>query len=113
VRALEAVDPQRMAAIYFRLYPLFQQAYVELGYPNGYFNDRLVEVIDHLLEAPDVVEPTRIAAPHVLYEYADGDLESLSSGQKLVMRMGAANEARVKAKLRAIRTEVAAQPPPR
>lgn len=27
---------------YVRLYPLFQKAYVELGYPNGYFNDRLI-----------------------------------------------------------------------
>ena len=38
---------------YVRLYPLFQSAYRELGYPDGYFNDRLVFAIDDLLAAPD------------------------------------------------------------
>ena len=106
VRALEGVDPKRLAATYFRLYPLFQQAYVELGYPNGYFNDRVVEVIDHLLDAPDAEVPVALAVPHVLYEYADPDLEGLSAGRKLMMRMGTRNESRVKARLRAIRAEL-------
>lgn len=39
-------------ALYVQLYPLFQQANVELGYPKSHFNDRVVTVIDHLLAAP-------------------------------------------------------------
>lgn len=113
VRALESVDAKRLAATYFRLYPLFQQAYVELGYPNGYFNDRVVEVIDHLLDAPDASVPIALAVPHVLYEYADADLEALSAGHKLMMRMGTRNESRVKVRLRAIRAELSENPPPR
>ena len=107
VRALDAIDTSKLVAAYLRLYPLFQQAYVDLGYPNGYFNDRLVEVIDNLLEAPDVKGPIRLTVPHVLYEYADPDLQSRSAGQKLLIRMGPENEAKVKAKLREIRAKVA------
>ncbi|HBK46041.1 MAG TPA: DUF3014 domain-containing protein, partial [Xanthomonadaceae bacterium] len=52
VQAFTRVDPSALAAAYKRFYPLFQQAYEQLGYPDRYFNDRVVEVIDHLLQAP-------------------------------------------------------------
>ncbi len=50
----ESVNLDRVVSLYARYYPLFQQAYEELGYPDRYFNDRLVEVIEHLLAMPDV-----------------------------------------------------------
>jgi hypothetical protein len=103
VAAFEHVEPANAVAVYTHFYPLFQQAYVELGYPNGYFNDRLVEVIDNLLDAPEPKGPVKLTQPKVLYEYADPDLEAASSGQKVMMRMGLANEAKVKARLRAYR----------
>ena len=112
VRALEVVDAKALAAVYFHFYPLFQQAYVELGYPQGHFNDRLVEVIDHLLAAPEVKGPIRLVTPKVLHEYADAELEARSAGQKVLIRMGAENAARVKAKLREIRAQVARGPAP-
>ncbi|MFZ3323235.1 MAG: DUF3014 domain-containing protein [Usitatibacter sp.] len=111
VTAFEATDPAATIAVYLRLYPLFQQAYIDLGFPNGYFNDRLVEVIDHLLDAPEPKGPVHVVSPHVLYEFADPDLEARSAGQKLMIRLGADNEARVKAKLRAYRKELVAQTP--
>jgi hypothetical protein len=92
-----------LAGFYVRLYPLFQQAYVELGYPNGYFNDRLIGVIDHLLAAPEPKAPVYLAQPRVVFEFADPQLESLSAGQKILVRMGADNEMRIKAKLRELR----------
>jgi hypothetical protein len=109
--AFQATDTDRLLDFYTRYYPLFQQAYVELGYPQGYFNDRLVEVIDHLLGAPEVDEPIHLAQPKVLYEFADADLEHLSAGQKVMVRIGRANEEKVKAKLREIRAKVAAPRP--
>jgi hypothetical protein len=105
-RVAELIDAKKMVELYVRLYPLFQQAYEELGYPHGYFNDRLVFVIDHLLETPDIKEPIKLVQPHVLYEFADPDLESRSAGQKILMRIGSKNEATVKAKLRAIKQEL-------
>jgi hypothetical protein len=103
VRALEAVDSAKLVALYVRFYPLFQQAYAELGYPSRYFNDRLFEVIDHLLATPDVRGPIALVQPKVLYEYADPALQDLSAGQKMLVRMGPENEAKVKAKLRELK----------
>jgi len=113
VTALESTNTTAVVDTYIRLYPLFQQAYVELGFPNGYFNDRLVEVIDHLLASPEPKAPVKLVSPKVLFLYADADLESRSAGQKIMMRMGAANEARVKAKLREYRAALVAKTPPR
>lgn len=111
VAAVESVDAAKLGALYRRWYPLFQQAYEELGYPTGYFNDRLVEAIDDLLAAPEVKGPIRLVQPKVLYEFADPALEERSAGQKMMIRIGAANEARVKAKLREIRAQVATGKP--
>jgi len=105
---LAAVDPGEAAALYRRFYPLLQEAYEGLGYPGQYFNDRVIAVIDHLLATPDVAEPVRLVHPSVMYKYADPKLESLSAGQKALVRIGRENAREVKAKLRALRAEIAA-----
>ena len=110
VQLMDSIDSKRAVAVYLRLYPLFQRAYEELGYPNAYFNDRLIQVIDDLLAAPDVQGPIKLMQPKVRYEYADPGLESLSAGQKIMLRMGADNAARVKAKLRELRGELTSLP---
>ncbi|HEX2139792.1 MAG TPA: DUF3014 domain-containing protein [Woeseiaceae bacterium] len=94
---------EEMAELYRRFYPLLQKAYVDLGYPDAYFNDRVVEVIDHLLATPEVEGPVELVRPHVLYEYADPELEQLSSGQKALIRIGSENASVVKQKLREFR----------
>jgi hypothetical protein len=112
VQLLEAVDSERLASVYVALYPLFQQAYEELGYPDAYFNDRLIDVIDHLLETPDVDGPVRLMRPRVLYQFADPELEALSAGQKVLIRVGPDNAARIKSKLRELRAVLANLPSP-
>jgi len=91
---------------YQRFYPLFQKSYERLGYPNAYFNDRLVEVIDHLIAAPTPDGPIVLARPNVLYEFADPDLEALSSGQKLMLRMGPNNSGTTKRILEKFRDQL-------
>ena len=103
VDLVRSVDAKAIAAVYFRFYPLFQQAYEDLGYPTEYFNDRVIEVIDHLLATPDVKGPIELVQPNVMYLYADPKLEALSAGQKTLIRMGPENAAVIKAKLRALR----------
>jgi len=100
-------DTDRIVETYQRFYPLLQQAYVSLGYPDGYFNDRVVEVIDHLLATPQPEEPILLIRPHVLYQYADADLEALSSGQKLLIRTGSNNTASIKQFLGELRARIA------
>ena len=109
VAIIRTMDTPALIAAYQRYYPLFQEAYANLGHPPQYFNDRLIEVIDHLLTTPEVTEPIALARPGVLYEYADPKLESLSAGQKTLIRMGARNSAAVKEKLRELRAALAAQ----
>ena len=110
----KSMDAQKVVAWYVHYYPLFQEAYRELGYPDGYFNDRLVVVIDHLLATPDLPQPPALTQSKVMYEYADPALESRSAGQKLLLRSGPENEAAIKTKLREIRALLTAQkiPPP-
>ncbi|HEY4646455.1 MAG TPA: DUF3014 domain-containing protein [Steroidobacteraceae bacterium] len=111
VQIIGATDSKQVAALYTRFYPLLQQAYENLGYPSAYFNDRLVEVIDHLLETPEINGPIKLVQPRVYFEFADPALESRSAGQKLLIRMGNENAAVIKAKLTELRAEVAAKAP--
>jgi hypothetical protein len=110
IKVVQNTDTKTLASVYFKLYPLFQQSYEDLGYPGQYFNDRLVEVIDDMLKTPEVQGPIQLTQPKVFYEYADPKLESRSAGQKLLLRMGPANEAVMKAKLRELRKAVVNQP---
>ena len=119
VAFVDKVDTGKAVAAYVQLYPIFQQAYEELGYPKKYFNDRLVAVIDHLLQAPEpsampALRLTEVkgeyaaAQPWTRYEFVDPKLEALSAGQKMLVRVGPANEKRLKAKLADFRRGVAA-----
>lgn len=118
VRFIEAVDSAQAVALYRRLYPLFQQAYEELGFPGRYFNDRLVQVLDHLIATPvqpgplavklvEVKGPVPSTRPWVRYEFADPALEAMSAGQKMLLRTGADNHQRLRAKLVDLRARVA------
>lgn len=110
VSLIAKADLDEIAAMHRRFYPLFQESYVQLGYPDGYFNDRVVEVIDHLLATPEPKEPIRLVRPHVLYEYADAELEALSSGQKLLLRMGSEHAETIKRVLHGLRVLIAQAP---
>lgn len=88
IALLENIDQNQLIKTYVHFYPLLQTAYEQLGYPNAYFNDRLVYVIEHLLATPNVVDPIALEQPSVLYTYADPALEELSAGQKILLRMG-------------------------
>ncbi|HKL26317.1 MAG TPA: DUF3014 domain-containing protein [Desulfuromonadales bacterium] len=100
---LEKADVRQVVAVYVKLYPLFQQTYEKLGYPEGYFNDRLVEVIDHLLATPVVHDPVRVIRPKTLYLFADPALEAFSAGRKILIRTGPDNAERIKNLLRTYR----------
>ena len=112
VELVNATDAAGAVALYQYYYPLLQEAYEELGYPESVFNDRVIEVIDDLLAAPEINRPVRLTRPHVLYKFEDQRLEALSAGQKMMIRMGPSNASVVKAKLREIRERLAGWTPP-
>ena len=112
MKIADAVDSRTLVTWYVHWYPLFQQAYRELGYPQGYFNDRLIAAIDDMLAAPNAQPPvalTLTADGH--YVFADPTWESLSVGQKLMIRIGPEHERTLKAKLRSIRALLLGEAP--
>jgi len=117
VLLLESINIAQAVDLYVRMYPVLQQTYGELGFPNRQFNDRLLQVIDHLLTTPSAAQvvavqltevkgPIPSVRPWVRYEFADPELEALSSGQKIMLRVGSVNQNRLKARLSAIRQEL-------
>jgi len=106
VSMAEYVDTRKLVVQYIRFYPLFQEAYEELGYPGRYFNDRFIQVIDHLLKAPEINGQIKLVRPKVFWLFANPELESLSAGQKILVRIGPENAGRVKAKLRELRRQL-------
>ena len=108
----------KAVAVYTRMYPQLQRAYEDIGFPRRYFNDRLVAVIDLLLATPDVAGPIKVHLPPIngpvkreqpwaSYEFDDPALQSLSSGQRMLLRVGPDNERRLKARLTELRRLVA------
>lgn len=108
VAIVSHLDPKQLGALYIHYYPLFQKSYQNLGYPNGYFNDRLVAAIDNLLATPELNGPIELVRPNVMYVYADPSLESRSAGQKLLIRMGPENAKIIKTKLTELRAVITA-----
>jgi hypothetical protein len=102
---LQQVDSTTLSGVYKHYYSLFQQAW-ENNAGEGLFNERLLEVIDHLLATPDIDGDIYLVKPEAVYLYEDPELEALSAGQKVLLRMGPDNAAVVKAKLVEIRTQV-------
>lgn len=114
VSFVEGVDSSRAVAVYRGLYPLFQSAYEDLGFPGRHFNDRLVDVIDHLLATPEPTAALRVhlvevkgsvpsTRPWVRYEFSEPEHEARSAGQKILLRMSLDQQRRLKAKLVEVR----------
>ena len=124
VLLVETVDVGRAVDLYARMYPLLQSTYEGLGFPRRHFNDRLFAVIDLLLATPEASYPIRLKLleikgsvpslqPWLRYQYADPALESLTAGQKILLRVGPVNQRRLKAKLAEVRQQLVARGPKR
>jgi len=122
VTIISAVDARQAATLYVRMYPQLQKAYEDLGYPGRYFNDRVVEVIDHLLDTPEpaaagpLIQLTEVKGsvpstqPWLRYEFADPELQALSSGQRILLRVGSTHRQALKSKLAELRKLLARAP---
>ncbi|MBV7315621.1 DUF3014 domain-containing protein [Shewanella sp. NIFS-20-20] len=101
--ALSQLDEQQLLATYQQLSPILDQAFAELGYQDISFNGRLEEAIDELLAAPIIETPIELTSVSVNYKFADPKLEALPAAQKLMIRMGPENAAKVKQALRQLK----------
>ncbi len=87
---------------YQRLMPLIDEAYMELGYESGAFNQTLIDAIEMMLAAPVIRQPIELVAPSVMYKFKDQELEELPAAQKLMLRMGPDNTTQLRPKLQQI-----------
>lgn len=106
VQTLSSAEPEKLVAVYRRFYPLFQESYQSLGHGDVYFNDRLVEIVDHLLMTPQLPADAELVKMEAQYQYADPELEGLSAGQKMLLRSGPENAAVIREKLKRLRAEL-------
>jgi len=107
VQAFTAVDAEALARAYLRFYPIVQQAYGDLGVRDAYFNDRLVAVIDHLLQTPQPARPLAVTRdPRGRYAFVDPALQARSVGQKALLRLDLAQQQAVMRQLRALRAAI-------
>lgn len=108
---VESLNAKTVARLYARFYPLLQHTYEETGFPDQQFHARVLAAIDDMLAAPNVKGDVALVQPKVLYRFEDPDLEALSPGKKIMIRVGPENAARLKRVLRRLRTAIAARAP--
>ena len=106
---LESLEPATLVKLYSRFYPLMDQEYKSLGYPEGRFHDRVIFAIDDMLAAPRPTGPIELIQPRVLYEYADPALRTRSAGQKVMIRVGPDNAERLRGLLQRWRAQLLGQ----
>ena len=95
-----SLDASGLARIYATLRPRLQEAYRELGYPDGNIDVAIERAIERLLRTPRVEPTARIQQAPVVYKFTDERLESLSPVEKQFLRMGPRNTRLVQDKLR-------------
>jgi Protein of unknown function (DUF3014) len=100
--AVAGIDARGAARLYATLKPRIDDAYKELGSPHGDFDRTLERAIGQLLATPVVDRPLALEKAPASYRFADPALESLSSAQKQLLRMGPGNVRIVQEKLREI-----------
>lgn len=97
-----SLDTQGAARLYHQLEPLFDDAYRELGFPDGSFNQALTRAIRSLLAVDIPEQPLELVpSPSIAtaYEFKDTALEERTPAQKHLIRMGPENARRVQEKL--------------
>jgi hypothetical protein len=88
------------AQVYRNVKPLLDEAYRNLGYPDGDFDEVATRAVGRLLDTP-VLESAEVVGDSV-YEYADDRLESLDPAQKHFLRLGPDNLMKVQNQVRRI-----------
>jgi hypothetical protein len=110
--AVAALDARGTARLYATLKPRIQDAYKELGYPDGDFDKVMARAIEEILKTPAIEGRIGLVSKSVSYEFADSRLQSLSSAQRQLLRMGPRNLQLVQAKVREIAPLIGIAPQP-
>ena len=107
-----SLDTQGTAQLYHQLYPLFDEAYAELGIPDQNFADAMTLAIGNLLSAEFPDGPLEVQPNEAVYEFRDLGVETHSPAEKHLIRMGPENAGRIQAKLTELRDAIAVERAP-
>jgi hypothetical protein len=107
VNTLVSIDSRQAVERFRLMVPLFETAYAELGYPGRTFTMALQGAFDNILAARVPEREILLTRPSVNYRFADPGLESLSDLEKLLIRMGPENTAKLQQKARQFRVLLA------
>ena len=107
-----SLDTNGTAELYRTLYPLFEEAYAELGIPDGNFADAMSLAVENVLSAEIPSGPFELQPNEAIYEFEDLSLESRSPAEKHLIRMGPENARRVQTKLSEVWAAVLAEGEP-
>lgn len=97
-----SLDADGLARAYATLRPRMQDAYRELGYPDGDVDRAVERALARLLDTPVLEGETEVQRAPVLYQFVDPRIERLSPAQKQLLRMGPRNQRVIQDKLRAV-----------
>jgi hypothetical protein len=100
--AMPSIDPAGAARVYATLKPRLEEAYRDLGAPDGTFDRALERGIVSLLQTPVIDAPIRVEQEGVGYRFAAPELEALTPAQKQLLRTGPGNVRSTQASLRRI-----------
>jgi len=93
--SLVSIRPGDAAQLYVNVKPLFDEAYRELGHPNGDFDASIVRAIEMLNDTPPLTtEPDLLRRPGY-YEHTDATLRSLPPVQKQFLLIGSENRQKI------------------
>jgi len=90
VSVVSSLHVDGTAQVYRNIKPLLDEAYRELGYPDGDFDDVAAQAVKVLLATP-VLDRVEIEPFASSFKYADPRLEGLSEAQKHFLRLGPQN----------------------
>ena len=98
--ALLSIPVSDAARIYVNIKQLFDEAYREMGYPNGDFDVALSKAIRVMVATPPAPASMTLLRGEGYFEHADSALGSLQPVQKQLLLLGPTNQARIQSWLR-------------
>ena len=99
VSALSNISTETAVELYFRMLPLFQQAYAELGLRDNDFTEVSLQAIDNVLNARMAPQPQQLIRPTLNYLYANPEIENYTDVEKLLMRLAPQNTENLRRRL--------------
>jgi hypothetical protein len=106
VAAVDSLHVEGTADLYRRLEPMFDEAYRDLGYPDGRFSDSLSRAIRRILSVPVISSPPKLVEAPGGWEFEDTKLESLDHASKHLLRLGPDNLTLLQRKVRRLATAI-------